>query len=169
MVPKQLSSDLTALSDCRREFNDMAEFTLIYGYDTVTGTDGDDTVYGTGRGTSWPTLNPGDSLTGGAGTDTLVLCTDIAGGKGDGGTFQVDQLATFTGFEVIRFNRDVYGDLFLGSQSLAVIGDGETWYAQQVYLGSGAVTCVGIDVVYSNSASNWNAGNSIDGGFGTFI
>src|SRR6476620_7110633 len=119
----------------------MAEFTLRYGPDTVTGTDGDDTVYGTGRPTSWPTLNPGDSLTGGAGTDTLVLCTDIAGGKGDGGIFQVDQLATFTGFEVIRFNTGVYGDLILGSQSIAVIGDGDY---QQVYLGSGAVTCVDI-------------------------
>jgi hypothetical protein len=74
-------------------------------------------------------------------------------------------LATFAGFEVIRFNDWVYGNLFLGSQSLAVIGDGLTWEGvQQVYLGSGAVTCVGIDVIYSASASNWNAGNSIDGG-----
>ena len=87
----------------------MADFTLSYGYDIVTGTDGDDTVYGTGRGTNWQTLNPGDSLTGGAGTDTLVLCSDTPGGIGNGGTFQVDQLATFTGFEVIRFNRDASG------------------------------------------------------------
>ena len=94
-----------------------------------------------------------------------MLFTDNPGGIGNGGAFQVDQLATFTGFEVIRFYRDVYGDLFLGSQSLAVIGDvGANQIApQQVYLGSGAVTCVSIDNVYSNSPSNWNAGISIDG------
>ena len=48
MVPKQLRSDLTALSDCQREFNDMADFTLTTGYDTVAGTDTDDTVNATG-------------------------------------------------------------------------------------------------------------------------
>ena len=36
------------------------------------------------------TLNSGDSLTGGAGTDALALYGS--------GTFRVDQLATFTGF-----------------------------------------------------------------------
>ena len=43
----------------------MADFTLSYGPDIVTGTDGDDTVYGTGRGSFFPTLDPGDSLTAG--------------------------------------------------------------------------------------------------------
>ena len=49
MVPKQLSSDLTALSDCRREFNDMATVFLSSSYDAVIGTD-DDTVYATVSG-----------------------------------------------------------------------------------------------------------------------
>ena len=51
----------------------------------------DDTVYATAA-----TLNAGDSLTGGAGTDVLALVGS--------GTFRVDQLATFTGFERIRLD-----------------------------------------------------------------
>jgi hypothetical protein len=43
-----------------------------------------------------------------------------------------------------------------------VIGEGAG--PVQVWLGSGAVTCGGADDVCSSSASNWNAGNSIDGG-----
>ena len=43
----------------------MADFTLTTGSDTVTGTDTDDTVYA-----DWGTLNSGDSLIGGAGTDS---------------------------------------------------------------------------------------------------
>ena len=46
----------------------MADFTLTTGSDTVTGTASNDTVNGTAA-----TLNSGDSLTGGAGTDTLAL------------------------------------------------------------------------------------------------
>jgi hypothetical protein len=42
------------------------------------------------------TLNSGDSLTGGAGTDVLALFGS--------GTFRVDQLATFAGFETITLN-----------------------------------------------------------------
>ena len=49
------------------------------------------TVYATAA-----TLNAGDSLTGGAGTDVLALVGS--------GTFRVDQLATFTGFERIRLD-----------------------------------------------------------------
>ena len=66
-------------------------FTLTTGSDTVTGTATNDTVNGTAA-----TLNAGDSLTGGAGTDTLALYGS--------GTFRVDQLATFTGFESITLN-----------------------------------------------------------------
>ena len=147
-------SDLTALSDCQREFNDMADFTLTTGSDTVTGTAANDTVNGTAA-----TLNSGDSLTGGAGTDTLALYGS--------GTFRVDQLATFTGFESITLNNFTSGmaNLYLGSQSVAVTGYGSG--SEQVYLGSGAVTFQGgsgSNSVYSTSASNWNAGNSIDGG-----
>ena len=63
------------------------------------------------------TLNSGDSLTGGAGIDTLAL--------NGGGTFRVDQLATFTGFESIRLSISPSSstDLYLGSQSVAVIAD----------------------------------------------
>ncbi len=139
----------------------MANFTLTVGADTVAGGAVDDTVTGTAG-----TLNSGDSLTGGAGTDTLAL--------NGGGTFSVDQLATFTGFEIIRLGVVGYQstNLYLGSQSVAVIADGlfpneggdRGQNAVRVYLGSGAVTCVGINFVYSTSASNWNAHNSIDGG-----
>src|SRR6478609_8472622 len=87
----------------------MANFTLTTGSDTVTGTATNDTVNGTAA-----TLNSGDSLTGGAGTDTLVL---------GGGTLRVDQLATFTGFESIRLTSGTSTDLYLGSQSVAVIAN----------------------------------------------
>ena len=132
----------------------MADFTLTTGADTVTGTAADDTVNGTAA-----TLNSGDSLTGGAGTDTLALYGS--------GTFRVDQLATFTGFEIITLNNftSVCGDLYLGSQSIAVTGYGSgaskcTWEVAR----SRSREAVAIDNVYSTSASNWNAGNSIDGG-----
>ena len=74
----------------------MADFTLTTGSDTVTGTASNDTVNGTAA-----TLNAGDSLTGGAGTDTLALYGS--------GTFRVDQLATFTGFESITLNNFTSG------------------------------------------------------------
>ena len=137
----------------------MAIISLTVGADTVVGGAADDTVNGTAA-----TLNAGDSLTGGAGTDTLALYGD--------GEFRVDQLATFTGFESITLNNGTgYGaNLYLGSQSVAVIGEPA---ADRVYLGSGAVTFQGgsgSNYVHSNSASNWNAGNSIDGGsFGIYL
>ena len=88
-------------------------FTLTTGSDTVTGTAANDTVNGTAA-----TLNAGDSLTGGAGTDMLALYGS--------GTFRVDQLATFTGFESITLNNFTSGaaTLYLGSQSIAVTGYG---------------------------------------------
>ena len=69
----------------------MATFTLTMGSDTVAGGPENDTANGTAA-----TLNAGDSLTGGAGTDVLALVGS--------GTFRVDQLATFTGFERIRLD-----------------------------------------------------------------
>src|SRR5262245_34803999 len=145
---------LAAFSDCSKSSDDMANFTLTTGSDTVTGTANNDTVNGTAA-----TLNAGDSLTGGAGTDVLALY-----GSGD---FRVDQLTTFTGVENITLNNFTSGGaaLYLGSQSIAVTGYGSGW--EQVLLGSGAVTFQGgsgSNFVYSNSASNWNAENSIDGG-----
>jgi hypothetical protein len=132
----------------------MASFTLTVGADTVAGGAANDTVNGTAA-----TLNAGDSLTGGAGTDVLALY-----GSGE---FRVDQLPTFTGFEGITLNNFTSGwtTLYLGSQSVAVTGYGSG--SEQVLLGSGAVTFQGgsgSNYVSSTSASNWNAGNSIDGG-----
>ncbi|MGK4277410.1 hypothetical protein, partial [Escherichia coli] len=69
----------------------MANFTLTVSADTVAGGAADDTAYGTAA-----TLNAGDKLTGGAGTDVLTLVGS--------GSFRVDQLATFTGFERIRLD-----------------------------------------------------------------
>jgi RTX calcium-binding nonapeptide repeat (4 copies) len=133
----------------------MANFTLTAGADTVVGGPADDTVETTG---DW-TLNAGDSLIGGAGTDTLAI---YAGA----GAFRVDRLATFTGFESITITNNItsFGGpaVFLGSQSIAVTGYGAG--SKFVSLGSGAVTLQGINTIESASASNWNAGNSIDGG-----
>jgi hypothetical protein len=135
----------------------MAKFTLTAGSDTVVGGPADDTVEVTG---DW-TFNAGDSLVGGAGTDTLAI-------SGMGGGFHVDQLATFTGFENITITNNFpwpsgsTTTVSLGSQSIAVTGYGAG--SKYVYLGTGAVTLQGINNVHSTSASNWNAGNSIDGG-----
>jgi hypothetical protein len=121
----------------------MANFTLTVGADTVAGGAADDTVNGTAA-----TLNAGDSLAGGAGTDVLALYGS--------GTFRVDQLATFTGFESIALNNFTSGDvnLYLGSQAIEVIGYGSG--REQAYLGSGAVRFQGgsgTNLVYSTSAS----------------
>ena len=60
------------------------------------------------------TLNAGDSLTGGAGTDVLELIGS--------GTFRIDQLASFTGFESVRPNNatNSFANLTLGSQPIEV-------------------------------------------------
>jgi hypothetical protein len=134
-------------------------FTLTTGADTVAGTANSDTVNGTAA-----TLNAGDRLTGGAGTDVLALWGS--------GTFRVDQLATFTGFESITLNNFTsgYAYLYLGNQSIAVTGYGSG--SEQVYLGAGTVTLQGgsgYNSVYSTSASNWNAANSIDGGSSGYV
>src|SRR5215510_10762893 len=110
----------------------MANFTLTVGADTVAGGAADDTVYGTAA-----TLNAGDSLTGGAGTDVLALV--------GGGTFGIDQLATFTGFERIRLDNTTgyYANLTLGNQAIQV--DATGYFSIQV-----------------NSPSNWNGSNIIN-------
>ncbi len=56
-------------------------FTLTTGVDvgaSFTGTSGNDTFIGTSSATN-PTINLGDSIDGGAGTDTLNITTDLAG------------------------------------------------------------------------------------------
>jgi hypothetical protein len=111
----------------------MANFTLTVNADTVVGGAADDTVNGTAA-----TLNAGDSLTGGAGTDVLALVGS--------GTFRVDQLASFTGFESIGLNNTTnnYSFLTLGSQPIKVDTTG--------YLS-----------IQVNSPSNWNGSNIING------
>ncbi|MBB6307769.1 cadherin-like domain-containing protein, partial [Xanthobacter tagetidis] len=61
--------------------------------DVVTASADDQTVYGTSG-----TLNPGDSLAGGGGTDALVLLGD--------GVFDLASLAAFSGFEEVRLVND---------------------------------------------------------------
>ena len=111
----------------------MADLTLTTGTDTVAGGAADDTVYATSA-----TLNAGDSLTGGAGTDVLALVGS--------GTFRVDQLATFTGFERITLDNATnnYASLSLGSQPIEVDATG--------YLS-----------IQVGSPSNWNGSDIING------
>ena len=111
----------------------MATFALTMGSDTVAGGPENDTSNGTAA-----TLNAGDSLTGGAGTDVLALIGS--------GTFRVDQLATFTGFERIRLDNATtsYANLMLGSQAIEVDATGSF--------------SIGV-----NSPSNWNSSNIING------
>jgi Ca2+-binding RTX toxin-like protein len=111
----------------------MANFTLTVDADTVAGGAADDTVSGTSA-----TLNAGDGLTGGVGTDALVLAGS--------GIFHVDQLASFTGFERIRLDNatNFYANLYLGNQAIEV--DATGYLAIQV-----------------SSPSNWNSSNIING------
>ena len=109
----------------------MADFTFTSGADTVVGGPADDTVYATAA-----TLNAGDSLTGGAGTDVLALA-----GSGD---FYIDQLATFTGFERITLDNatNSFAQLSLGSQPIEVDATGNL-------------------SIYVNSSSNWNGSEGL--------
>ena len=106
---------------------------LTPGNDTFVAPSSGSTVYATAA-----TLNAGDSLTGGAGTDVLALVGS--------GTFRVDQLASFIGFESIRLNNatNSFASLTLGSQPIEV---DVTGYAS----------------IYVNSPSNWNGSNIING------
>ena len=74
-----------------KEFGRHGKFHAHAASDTVVGVAVDDTVYAIAA-----TLNAGDSLTGGAGTDVLSLSGT--------GTFRIDQLAAFPGFEQIALN-----------------------------------------------------------------
>ncbi len=104
----------------------MIQYCLTTGNDTFVAPDSGSTVYATAA-----TLNAGDSLTGGAGIDVLALIGS--------GTFRVDQLAKFTGFERITLDNATYSSaqLHLGGQPVEVDATG--------YLG-----------VQINSPSNWN-------------
>ena len=84
------------------------------------------------------TLNAGDSLTGGAGDDVLELV--------GAGTFNLAQLASFTGFESVKLdnptNYSAY--LTLGSQPIEVDATGNLF-------------------IQVNSLSNWNGSDVISG------
>ncbi|WP_210245161.1 SwmB domain-containing protein, partial [Methylobacterium sp. WL9] len=82
-------------------------FRLTADADTVLGTSGDDLVSGTST-----TLNSGDSLAGGDGTDTLALS--------GGGSFRLDQLTQFTGFESVQILGSGAYDLQLGEAGIEV-------------------------------------------------
>src|SRR5262245_7939149 len=109
----------------------MANFTLTTGTDTFVGDADDDTVNVFQDFNTAATLTAGDSLTGGAGTDTLALYGS--------GIFRVDQLATFTGFETIALNNFTtdYAHLYLGNQSISVTGSGSG--TEVLHLGSGQI------------------------------
>jgi hypothetical protein len=111
----------------------MADFSLSVGADTVVGAAADDTVYGTAA-----TLNAGDRLTGGAGADALVLVGS--------GSFRVDQLATFAGFESIKLSNATSSTatLTLGSQPIEFDASGSSQ-------------------ILVNSLSSWNGSNIING------
>ena len=87
---------------------------LTTGVDTIIAPDGGSTAVATSV-----TLNSGDSLTGGAGTDVLML-------QG-GGWFRLDQLAHFSGFEQIKVDNvtSTAAELFLaGDQPITVSSSG---------------------------------------------
>jgi hypothetical protein len=111
----------------------LATYTLTTGPDIFVGGPGDNTFYATAA-----TLNAGDSLTGGPGTDTLVLVGL--------GTYRIDQLASFTGFENIKVENNSGNDasLTLGNQPIEVDASG---YLQ----------------IYVWSVSNWNGSDVING------
>jgi hypothetical protein len=107
--------------------------TLTTGNDTIVTPSSGATVYATAA-----TLNPGDRLTGGAGIDVLELVGS--------GTFRVDQLASFTGFQSIKVDNysSNHAYLTLGSQPIEV-------------------DSTGLVEIVVNSPSNWNGSNIING------
>ncbi|WP_342710725.1 VCBS domain-containing protein [Bradyrhizobium sp. B124] len=131
-------------------------FTLTTGADTVFFLSGTNTVSGAiGAGA---TLNNADSLTGGSGTDTLAI-------SGNSGTFNLNSLASFTGFENVTLSGT--GDsltLKNGQNQTINAGSGNT-----ITLGTGNDTVSftsGTNTVNATSAT-LNAGDSLTGGSGT--
>jgi hypothetical protein len=102
--------------------------------DTFVGGAGGNIVYGTAA-----TLNAGDSLTGGSGNNLLQLI-----GRG---SFNLDQLAGFTGFKTIKVENatNTYANLILGGGQPTEIE--ATGYLQ----------------IFVNSPSHWNSSDIING------
>jgi len=131
----------------------VASYSLTAADNLIVGTSGDDTVSGTAA-----TLNAGDSLAGDDGLDVLALFGS--------GTFHIDELATFTGFESITLNNFSTGGayLYLGNQAISVTAVGSG--SNIVYLGSGQTTIHGNgdggSQVRSFASTSWNTDNVID-------
>jgi hypothetical protein len=118
-------------------------FTLTTGVDTFVGGPGANTVYGTAA-----TLNAGDSLTGGTGSNVLQLIGS--------GTFDVSQLASFTGVWSINLDNPTTGgaSLVLGNQPVEVDVTG------QLYIGvSSPSNWNGSDIVNGDSSHTWPTTN----------
>jgi hypothetical protein len=92
------------------------------------------------------TLNAGDSLTGGVGTDILTLVGS--------GSFRVDQVASFTGFENIRLENatNYYAFLTLGSQPIEV--DATGYLGIQVFSPSDWNSS---DIIKGDSSQSWSS------------
>ncbi|MCK1711255.1 MULTISPECIES: FG-GAP-like repeat-containing protein [unclassified Bradyrhizobium] len=138
----------------------MTTFTLTTSTDTFVGTGGDDTVNANST-----TLNPADSLDGGAGHDTLALF--------GAGTFDLSRLSQFTGFEEVDVTNVTGGQsnlMLRNGVDLTVNIDNETSgggninvYAatgvatinstgfNYIHLSSGAATVTGYGLVYVSS------------------
>ena len=133
---------------------DRALFRLTAGADPIAMPPEGGTVTGTPS-----TLNAGDSLTGGAGHDVLVLS-----GPGD---VRLDELAAFSGFEEVQWGW--FGNVFLRDGvdvSIFASGGGSKTY----FLGTGSEiirggTFVSDDFVV-HAPNDLNSGDILDGGVG---
>ncbi|MDR9808892.1 beta strand repeat-containing protein [Rhizobium hidalgonense] len=128
--------------------------TLGTGNDTVSFTGGANTV----NGTIGATLNSGDRLSGGSGTDTLVIS--------GAGSFDLNSLATFTGFENVNLTGTGESLTLKNGQNLVVnAGTGNT-----VTLGTGNDTVSftgGANTVNGTIGATLNSGDRLSGGSGT--
>jgi len=136
----------------------MATFELTFGNDTIVGTPGDDIVTAVvGE------VNPGDSLFGGDGTDTL----ELSGGPGD---FRIDQVARFESFEVVTVTSTGIGNFYLPNAPLQVNANNAN---TSTYVIGGGATAFhangGVALVSIAAAAQWNAANVFDGSVGSIV
>ncbi|MEQ8355871.1 MAG: calcium-binding protein, partial [Kiloniellaceae bacterium] len=135
--------------------------TLGSGNDTLDLGSGDDTIDAAAG-----TLNPGDDLVGGAGTDTLTLSS--------AGTYDLSALAQVSGLEAIRttgstdltLNNATGVVVTLDNAANTVLGGAA---ADTVVLGSSSdnLNLAGGDDTISAVAATFNPGDALDGGLGT--
>ena len=144
---------MTPAAPIRRRHKTPSVFTLTTGPDTFVGGPEDDTVNGTAA-----TLNAGDRLTGGA----VTMCWRSTGAA-------PSTSISWRSSRGLRASRSTISRTALPSLSRqpADCSDG-IWVRARtnIYLGSGAAsfTVAAATTIYiSTSASNWNAGNVIDG------